>query len=314
MICLQKCSAEDPGAVVNSLINLLRQNTMKKIIEEFENKTGYKLEVKNGKPYRSGSLDLRGTGITSLPEGLTVGGSLYLEGGTGITSLPEGLTVCGSLDLEGCTGITSLPEGLTVGDYLDLRGTGITSLHEGLAVGGSIYLRGTGITDTSNVKKLTAEQRSKIARLRNPLLIWEWNGRKYIKIDGMFSVLDSHRGNVYVTRRIGKKDQMYIVTDGEGHYAHGDTYKEAKEDLIFKINDRDTSQYEKMGLDDTLTYEEAIAAYRTITGACSAGTRNYIETRLPQPHKDKYTIREIIKLTEGEYGGDRFKKFFYEAK
>ena len=252
MICLQKCSAEDPGAVVNSLINLLRQNTMKKIIEEFENKTGYKLEVKNGKPYRSGSLDLRGTGITSL--------------------------------------------------------------HEGLAVGGSIYLRGTGITDTSNVKKLTAEQRSKIARLRNPLLIWEWNGRKYIKIDGMFSVLDSHRGNVYVTRRIGKKDQMYIVTDGEGHYAHGDTYKEAKEDLIFKINDRDTSQYEKMGLDDTLTYEEAIAAYRTITGACSAGTRNYIETRLPQPHKDKYTIREIIKLTEGEYGGDRFKKFFYEAK
>ena len=266
---------------------------MKKIIEEFENKTGYKLEVKNGKPYRSGSLDLRGTGITSLPEGLTVGGSLYLRG-TGITSLPEGLTVGGSLDLEGCTGITSLPEGLTVGGSLDLRGT--------------------GITNTSNVKKLTTEQRSKITRLRNPLLIWEWNGRKYIKIDGMFSVLDSHRGNVYVTHRIGKKDQMYIVTDGEGYYAHGDTYKEAKEDLIFKINDRDTSQYEKMGLDDTLTYEEAIAAYRTITGACSAGTRNYIETRLPQPHKDKYTIREIIKLTEGEYGGDRFKKFFCEAK
>ena len=31
-----------------------------------------------------GSLDLSGTGITSLPEGLTVGGSLYLRG-TGIT-------------------------------------------------------------------------------------------------------------------------------------------------------------------------------------------------------------------------------------
>ena len=39
-----------------------------------------------------GGLDLRGTGITALPEGLTVGGGLDLRG-TGITALPEGLTV-----------------------------------------------------------------------------------------------------------------------------------------------------------------------------------------------------------------------------
>ena len=37
----------------------------------------------------NGSLDLNGcTGITSLPDNLTVGGSLYLSG-TGITSLPD---------------------------------------------------------------------------------------------------------------------------------------------------------------------------------------------------------------------------------
>ena len=46
------------------------------------------------------SLDLGGTGITSLPENLKVGGSLYLEG-TGITSLPENLKVGGSLYLRG---------------------------------------------------------------------------------------------------------------------------------------------------------------------------------------------------------------------
>ena len=45
--------------------------------------------------------------------------------GTQITTLPEGLTVGGWLDLNG-TGITSLPEGLTVGGWLFLRGTGIT--------------------------------------------------------------------------------------------------------------------------------------------------------------------------------------------
>ena len=51
-------------------------------------------------------------------------GNLDLRG-TGITSLPDGLTVSGSLDLRG-TGITSLPDGLTVGGWLDLSDTGIT--------------------------------------------------------------------------------------------------------------------------------------------------------------------------------------------
>ena len=68
------------------------------------------------------------------------GGSLDLRD-TQITALPEGLTVGGSLDLENCTQITALPEGLTVGDYLDLRGTQITALPEGLTVGGSLDLR-----------------------------------------------------------------------------------------------------------------------------------------------------------------------------
>jgi len=66
-----------------------------------------------------GSLDLRETQITVLPEGLRVGGSLYLEE-TQITALPEGLRVGGSLDLRG-TQITALPKGLRVGGSLDPR-------------------------------------------------------------------------------------------------------------------------------------------------------------------------------------------------
>ena len=57
-------------------------------------------ELKKITDKNEGSLDLRGTQITSLPEGLTVGGWLYLSG-TQITSLPEGLTVGGSLYLSG---------------------------------------------------------------------------------------------------------------------------------------------------------------------------------------------------------------------
>ena len=57
--------------------------------------------------------------------GLNVEGSLYLRG-TQITSLPDNLTVGGGLDLRG-TQITALPDNLTVGGGLDLRGTQITS-------------------------------------------------------------------------------------------------------------------------------------------------------------------------------------------
>ena len=57
------------------------------------------------------SLDLSYTQITSLPEGLSVGGWLNLRC-TPITSLPEGLSVGGWLDLS-YTQITSLPEDLS---------------------------------------------------------------------------------------------------------------------------------------------------------------------------------------------------------
>ena len=283
---------------------------LKSQIALFEKETGITLKLQDGKPYYSGFLDLRGTSITSLPDGLTVGGSLDLRG-TGITSLPDGLTVGGSLDLEGCTSITSLPDGLTVGGFLDLRGTGITCLPDGLTVGGYLALRGTGITDTSMVRtQLSAEAVRKIEEKRNQVLQWEWNGRKYIKADGIFSIVISRRGNVFRVQQIGKEKTYYLVTDGENRWAHGKTIQEARADLIYKISSRDTSKYQDLTLDSELSFEECIACYRVITGACAAGTRDYVENRLPKPHKEKYSIREMIELTKGEYQAECFKKFF----
>ncbi len=96
-----------------------------------------------------GDLDLEGcTGLTALPEHLSVTGNLDLEGCTGLTALPEHLSVGGYLDLEGCTGLTALPEHLSVGRYLDLSGcTGLTALPENLSVTGTLRLSGcTGLT------------------------------------------------------------------------------------------------------------------------------------------------------------------------
>ena len=346
--------------------------TQKEKIERIERKIGITLGVKDGKPYFGGFLNLRGIGITALPEGLTVGGHLDLRE-TGITALPEGLTVGGALDLEGCASITSLPEGLTVGGYLDLRGTSITALPEGLTVGGaldlegctpitslpegltvglSLYLRGTsitalpegltvggnldldgctsitalpegltvgggiyftgtGITDTTKVRRvLTSEQRGKINAVVNRVIEWQWNGRHYIKADDEFTVVDAHRGNVYRVHYLGKSEQLYLVTDGEGHWAHGETLRDARADLLYKVSDRDVSAYKGLPLDTELPFSELVAMYRTITGACAAGTRNFVENRLPQPRKDRYTIAEMLRLTEGEYGSERIKEFF----
>jgi hypothetical protein len=91
-----------------------------------------------------GYLDLRGSPITALPQGLKVDGALNLTG-TPITSLPQGLKVGGFLDLTD-TLITALPQGLKVGHNLYLSRTPITSLPQDLKVGGDLWLRGTSIT------------------------------------------------------------------------------------------------------------------------------------------------------------------------
>ena len=78
----------------------------------------------------SSDLDLSNTPITSLPQGLEVGGYLNLEYSS-ITSLPQNLKVWGNLILTN-TKITSLPDGLKVRGNLYLRNTLITSLPQGL--------------------------------------------------------------------------------------------------------------------------------------------------------------------------------------
>ena len=92
-----------------------------------------------------GDLDLKGTPITSLPQGLTVGGFLYLRN-TPITTLPQNLKVGGYLDLQN-TPITSLPQGLKVKGALYLYKSKITSLPQGLTVGGDLYLLNTPISE-----------------------------------------------------------------------------------------------------------------------------------------------------------------------
>ena len=94
-------------------------------------------------------MSLIGLAITSLSKSLKVDGSIYLKDSK-ITSLPEGFKVGRDLSLFGCGQITSLPKRLKVGGFLDLRGTTITSLPKGLEVGGYLYIYGTNLVKYTN--------------------------------------------------------------------------------------------------------------------------------------------------------------------
>ena len=201
-----------------------------------------------------------------------VGGSLYLGG---LTSIPEGFnpTVGGSLYLSS---LTSIPEGFnpTVGGSLDL-----------------------GSDLKCNYKRLPSGY------------LLSWQDGKYLLADGIFTEVISHRGNVYHVRKIGQKEIIYLVTDGNGIWSHGETLKEAKNDLLFKINNRTKDDYIGFKLADTLSFEDAITCYRVITGACSFGTKDFVANRLVKKQKE-YTIAQMIEVTKGEYGNKTFSDFF----
>ncbi len=151
------------------------------------------------------------------------------------------------------------------------------------------------------IKSITAFHRVKY---------WTDSSKKFIKADGIFSEIISHRGNVWRIRQIAQKEIKYLVTDGE-NYSHGDTLAEAREGLIYKISNRDTSQYKGMNADTILTFSEAVKAYRAITGACEAGIRMFLDKKGIIYSKDvNFTIEAIIDLTDGEFGHDSFKNFF----
>ena len=215
------------------------------------------------------------------------GGYLDLHG-TQITSLPEGLTVGGSLDLCG-TKVTSLPEDLTVGGYLDLRGTKVTSLPEDLTVGDTVYAD----FPIQNVKKLKDG---------------DYEPNKYIYADGILTHVKRKTQKGIYTYYYGRIKGQNVIYDGE-YYAHCGSFKKGVHDLSFKrLKERGAEQYRNLTLDSVLSFEDAKNMYRIITGACEAGTNQFISSL--KKVKKSYSVREIIEMTKGQYGSGTFKEFF----
>ena len=219
-----------------------------------------------------GDLDL--SCVTTLEKGVTLnaGGDLYLDS---LTTLEKGVT-------------------LNAGGHLYLRS--VTTLEKGVTLnaGGDLYL---GSVTTPWTKAPF-----------NPV----WCGGKYIYADGILSEVVSSRGNVYRVRRIARKEVSYLVTNGNGAWSHGATLAEARADLLYKLSDRDTSRYVGQDVKKKMTFDETVAMYRTITGACAEGCKMFVRNKGLSTRK-KYSINDIAKLTNGAYGSDVFSRFNEQA-
>ena len=140
--------------------------------------------------------------------------------------------------------------------------------------------------------------------------IYSVTGKPSIVADEILSEIVKKKGNVYHVINHGESEVSYLVTDGT-NWSHGETLKEAKDSLIYKISDRDTTFCKDWNLNEKINTVDLIKAYRAITGACESQTKAFCESqKLPK----QITPAEAIKLTQGQYNAQVFAEFFGSKK
>ena len=179
------------------------------------------------------------------------------------------------------------------GGDLDLRGTQITQLPDNLTVGGWLDLSGTQISNPEHYKEL-----------KNG----DYVAGKYLYCDDMLTHVKRKKKVGEYTFFVGKIKGVNVIFDGK-HYVHCKSFKDGVNDLEFKkAKDRGASQYKDYTPETVVTFEEAKTMYRIITGACKLGTENFVKS--VQHIKEKYTVKELIDITVGQYRSEVFKAFF----
>lgn len=250
--------------------------------------------------------------VTKIPHGFApiVGGVLQLEGAVeiGDNFAP---VVSGSLFLRGAItiGDNFAP---VVGARLDMRNAVTIGNGFSPAVGGSFWiLKSTTIPPGSNIAVgggfRYLRDGMEFEKLDSTKPIEAQDGR-YIIVERVLVEVIARRGNVWRVKRINKNKVFYLVTDGLGNFAFGDTLKEAKDFLIYKVINTDTSIYEGLKEDSMLTFSSAVKMYRSITCACPDGVREFVKAH--DIKKKSYTIKEIIDVTVDQFGHEELVEFF----
>ena len=230
----------------------------------------------------------------------TVGGYVRVDGDAKLDALQ---TVGGDVYVYGDAKLDALQ---TVGGFVRVDGDAKLDAPNLQTVGGDVYVYGGAKLDALQKKK---DKNAKI--ICKAALELSFSLKGMIRIDGILSWLIGRKtiGEItaFEVKIVGKLNTSFAVQRGDV-FSHGETIEKAIEDLRYKIGNRDASEFEKWrgNLDAEITIDEAIAAYRVITGACEYGVKDFVKSiKMP----DKLTPNVVLVITKGKFGNDTFRKF-----
>lgn len=173
-----------------------------------------------------GNVDIRGTEIQQLNNNLVIYNSVNLSN-TRITNVTDSNLIVGSffileddnkLEIDNYSKLDKICSDVILTNDL------YSKIRNKLPEHSEIFTK-----DFPNIRTLTFKPNYKGTYL------FENKTGKYIKANGIFSKIVEQKGDVYHVRLDENKEITYLVTDGEGHWSHGNTLEKAKDNLTYKI-------------------------------------------------------------------------------
>ena len=236
-----------------------------------------------------------------------VGGGVYVYNNALLAKLELPKEAGGDVIVHSNALLTKLEMSKEVGGYVYVHNNALLAkLEIPKEVGESVYVYNNA--PLTKFKDIERPLNNKEATL--DLISAKLRMKGILFADGIMSHIISEKNNVFKIRIYGKKELSYCVYRN-GNFSHGKTVKEAIESLRYKASIKDVSEFKTWKLDDVKSLNEVISAYRSITGACEDGVRNFCQGI---EIKNKYKLSEIVEITCGKYGHDEFKNFEWSKK
>ncbi|WIL01335.1 ribonuclease inhibitor [Riemerella phage vB_RanS_CRP6] len=133
---------------------------------------------------------------------------------------------------------------------------------------------------------------------------------KISMIDGIATIIRKKKKvddfNVFEGSFFNTKRKCYVAQK-DSFFAHGDTIREAVEDVNFKF------LQENANVDDIVTeilktQKITVSQFRLITGACKAGCENFLKSNGIKT--TEMSLDKALTILEGQYGWDKIKNYF----
>lgn len=145
------------------------------------------------------------------------------------------------------------------------------------------------------------------------------NNQEVYDIDGIQTIITHIKNNIakgFILKTNLTLELCYIVKQ-QNYFAHGETLKQALEDMQKKIfDDMDIEDkinlfFEKFNKTDKYKGSEFYEWHNKLTGSCDMGRKSFVSDKNINL-EDEFTVEEFIKLTKNSYGSSVIEKLEIE--